>query len=561
MANVFKHFNEEKWNELRTHPYFESYRTAIKKAVDKHSKSDPPYVKFTDIHRYEVDGDREVFEKVYNEYNHRLNTFFIAYNLFGNEEYLDTLANLVWSICDFESWSIPAHVPEYRTIAERRQNLDLCSTIMGSRLAQIVYFLGDKLPALVVKRAKAEIRYRVIDSFKEATTSRYWWLTAVNNWPAVCAESVFETYLYVAEKEEIDEQLPRIIKCMDGYLSGFAADGCCSEGHAYWVYGFSYFCIFAELLRDYTDGKIDYFKNPKVETIARFQENIILNEKESVSFSDATINFVCDTPLTHFLKAEYPDLSTPATTACTNPAMAAHCILWQSPDLAASSIDLSVPTSYKFEDTQWFIYRSNAYSFCCKAGHNDEMHNHNDVGSFMISKGRGVTFCDPGRGRYTKDYFTEEKRYEIVLCSSAGHCVPIINGQYQKPLANKSNIYVSEKDRYAFSMEGVYTVDSLKSLTRDFVCEEGGVLLTDTFAFSEKPESIVERFVSMHPMSEGASSIICEESEMLFDKELYEVSFSSEVVDRHGGKTDTVYFVDLKVKNPEKDMTLTFKFV
>ena len=179
----------------------------------------------------------------------------------------------------------------------------------------------------------------------------------------------------------------------------------------------------------------------------------------------------------------------------------------------------------------------------------------------MISKGRGVTFCDPGRGRYTKDYFTEEKRYEIVLCSSAGHCVPIINGQYQKPLANKSNIYVSEKDRYAFSMEGVYTVDSLKSLTRDFVCEEGGVLLTDTFAFSEKPESIVERFVSMHPMSEGASSIICEESEMLFDKELYEVSFSSEVVDRHGGKTDTVYFADLKVKNPEKDMTLTFKFV
>ena len=561
MANVFKNFNKEKWDEIRNHPYFEPYRVAIMKAVEKHSKSDPPYVKFTDIHRFEVDGDREGFENVYNEYFHRLNSYFVAYMLYGNEEYLSTIANLVWSICDFESWSIPAHVAEKLTVEQRRQNLDLCSTIAGAKIAQIIYFLGDKLPALVAKRAKAEVRYRIIDSFKSATPERYWWLTAVNNWPAVCIASIFESYLYLADEEEIEEQLPKMIKSMDGYISGFANDGCCSEGHAYWVYGFSYFCVFAGLLREYTDGQMDYFKNPKVETIARFQEYIILNEKESVSFSDSTIRFVCDTPLTHFLKSVYPDLNTPQTKACTNPKMSVYNIMWQNPELAASSIDLSEPMSFKFEDTQWFIYRCSAYSFTCKAGHNDEMHNHNDVGSFMVSKGKGVTFCDPGKGRYSKDYFDPKTRYGLALCSSRGHSVPIINGKYQSPLANKSKIYVSEANRYAFSMEGVYEVDTLKSLTRDFICEDSGVVLTDTYEFTEKPTSIVERFVSMYPMTESDGAIICEDSEMLFDKELFTVSFSSEEVDRIGGKTDTVYYADLTVKNPDKNMTFTFKFI
>ena len=196
-----------------------------------------------------------------------------------------------------------------------------------------------------------------------------------------------------------------------------------------------------------------------------------------------------------------------------------------------------------------------------KAGHNDEMHNHNDVGSFMVSKGKGVTFCDPGKGRYSKDYFDPKTRYGLALCSSRGHSVPIINGKYQSTLANKSTIYVNENNRYAFSMEGVYEVDSLKSLIRDFDLEDNGIVMTDTYEFSEKPDSVVERFVSMYPMSVSDTALVCEESEMIFDKEFFDVSFSSEVDDRIGGKSDTVYYADFTVKNPEKNMTFTFKFI
>ena len=45
-----------------------------------------------------------------------------------------------------------------------------------------------------------------------------------------------------------------------------------------------------------------------------------------------------------------------------------------------------------------------------------------------------------------------------------------------------------------------------------------------------------------------------------FDCDRYDVSFGSEVVERKGGKVGTVYYVDLTVKCPEKNMTLEFLF-
>ena len=245
----------------------------------------------------------------------------------------------------------------------------------------------------------------------------------------------------------------------------------------------------------------------------------------------------------------------------TNPAVPIGRIMWQSPDLAPSSIDLSVPSSFKFEDTQWFIYRCDGYSFACKAGHNDEMHNHNDVGSFMISKNGRVTFTDPGKGRYCKEYFDPKQRYSIALCSSRSHAVPIINGKYQSPLANKSTIYVNEVNRYAFSVEKVYEDDTLTAFTRDFTCETDAVVMTDTFEFTDSPESLVERIVSIHPITLGDGALVCLDSKMLFDKDSFEVSFSSEEVDRKGGITDTVYYADLKVKNLNNGMKFTFKFI
>ena len=51
-----------------------------------------------------------------------------------------------------------------------------------------------------------------------------------------------------------------------------------------------------------------------------------------------------------------------------------------------------------------------------KAGHNDENHNQNDVGSFILHVNGESLLTDPGPGLYTRDYF-RAARYENVFCS------------------------------------------------------------------------------------------------------------------------------------------------
>ena len=560
MAKIFKEFNEEKWEQVRTHPYFAEYRERAIARAEKNIVTDPPVIKFSLIHRYVTDGNREVFEKVRNEYFQRMENLFAVYMITKDDKYISPLADIIWNICDLEAWSIPAHVAETLPLDERRKNLDLCSCISGMYLSELIYFIGDKLPELVLRRAKAEIRYRIIDSYANFKPERYWWPTATNNWSAVCISAVLATYLYAAEPEQIEAQLPRMIASADCYLEGFAEDGCCTEGYAYWNYGFSYFCKFAALLCEYTDGKINYFDNPKVARIARFQESIPLNENQCVSFSDATIEFVPVAWLTHFLKGVYPDLRIPKIPAGLSDSPSMRQLLWQNPDMYESSLDATEPVSFSFDNAQWFIYRTEGYAFGCKAGNNQEMHNHNDVGSFLVSKGRGVSFCDPGVGQYTRQYFSPQ-RYDLMLCSSRGHSVPIINGTLQDTIGDQAQIYVHENNRYCFSMEKVYKVDTLTRLTRDFICEGDGVKMTDTYEFTKTPDSVVERFVSLHPISEVEDGLACLDSVMVYDKSLFTISFGQETVERKQGKTGVVYYADLTVKEPMANMEFTFKFI
>ena len=63
-----------------------------------------------------------------------------------------------------------------------------------------------------------------------------------------------------------------------------------------------------------------------------------------------------------------------------------------------------------------------------KAGHNAENHNQNDVGSFVLHVDGESLIREPGRGLYSRDYFSP-RRYENVFANSFGHSVPRVGGQ------------------------------------------------------------------------------------------------------------------------------------
>ena len=553
---LFREFNEQKLEQVRTHPYFEKLRNNTIAKADEYIVTDPPIIKFSKIHLYATTGNREIFQKDHGNYEHRMQTLFLAYILTEDEKYIEPLADIIWNLCDFETWTIPAHVGENLSIERRRRQLDLCSTILGYRMAEILYFIGDKLPELVYRRAKTEIRYRVIDSYKKYDKDTFWWMSCTNNWAAVCIASVLATYLYIGEEEEIEEMLPRMIETAECYLRGFEDDGCCAEGYGYWNYGFSYFCVFATMLRDYTNGKINYFENDKVHKIAMFQQNICMNEKQCLSFSDGGLNYSPSSWLTHLLKNIYPDMTIPAIGPSSYAGCPLRYVFWQDPDLAESELK---PVSHIFHDVQWFLCHKENYSVGAKAGHNAEPHNHNDVGSFLISKNGRVTFVDPCGGEYTRQYFSKE-RYDYLVTSARGHSVPIIDGKLQICTKNKSTVINEQPDRYTFTMEQAYDDPNLKSLVRDFDCRDDALVLTDTYEFGVAPATVVERFVSLLPIEIGEGKLICGDSVMEFSQALYTAELYTEVVSRSGGKKDTVYIVDLTAKATAEKMVLTFTF-
>jgi hypothetical protein len=65
-----------------------------------------------------------------------------------------------------------------------------------------------------------------------------------------------------------------------------------------------------------------------------------------------------------------------------------------------------------------------------KAGHNDESHNHNDVGSFIIALNGRPLLIDPGAGTYTRQTFGPD-RYQIWTMQSSWHNTPAPAGHPQ----------------------------------------------------------------------------------------------------------------------------------
>ncbi len=553
MKILFKELNKEKWQTIKTHPYYAKRVENLIKKADSLLESEPYRLKFSDMHAYVTTGDRSAYQMQLGSYSSRLESFFMAYILTEDEKYLAPLTDTLWNMLDIETWALPAHVNEDESLERRHAFIDLAAAGWGASIAEIINFIGDKLPSLVVRRAMNELKVRIIDSF---INNDFWWMHAKQNWPAVCISGVFKVFAYFATEEEMERAMPKFLECADNYVGGFDDEGCCQEGYAYWTYGFFAFCIFAEMLRNYTDGKIDYFKSEKVKEIAKFQQNISVNQHQHISFSDCNSDFNPECGMSHFIKNKYPnDVEIPSIPGDRDKQASLTRLIFMDHRLADCDM---IPKSKIFHANQWFIHRSPVYTLVCKAGSNSESHNHNDVGSFIISKNGKVTFTDPGAGEYTRQYFNEG-RYTHFATSSRGHSVPIINGEYQKTGGERSTVYKESESVYSFSMENAYESGLVKSLVRTFECDKA-ITLTDRYEFENAPKSLTERFVSLTEPSVGDGFVSCGETRLVFDKSLFYVNIGFEDVRRSPVKTDRVYTVDLTVKEPEKNMELVFVF-
>lgn len=502
----------------------EALRQEVEAAGQELLNKDMPVLTEELFSLYEKNGNRLIYEAEYFERRRFLVTFGLLSIWYHKPEHLNKLEMIIRDICSEETWALPAHVD--RSQPDWRRTVDLFACETGQTLAEITSILKEDISEQSRELVKTQVLERLIDSYMAVPRGEWRWEKFRNNWVAVCAGSLGSIAIYLLDDRPEKQKacLDRVLDTLPEYLDSMEEDGTCPEGLSYFTYGMTYYTGFARQLCEHTNGETDIMKWPKLEQIARFQSKCYFPGGKTVSFSDGSREDKYRLGLTCFLAKEFPGAEIPDT------ASAMHykddgCYRWMSnyrdyiwteeylkyaedmPDKPKEEWLTVLPAA------QWAIGKSeNGVGFAVKGGHNDEPHNHNDVGSFLYCAGGEFFLSDLGCGEYTRDYFGSG-RYEILCNRSLGHNVPLINGKEQKTgiQYRAEGFACTEKGQVSLSIGGAYEKGLVEELTRKlcFQKEDGRLTVQDICRAGAEACQVKENLVTqIEPVVEGSRVIL-----------------------------------------------------
>ena len=427
-------------------------------------------------------GSRVEYEEQYMEHRKMLCAFCAMVLLDKGEKWLYKLCDIIFAICDEYTWALPAHLRNRETSEEIITTIDLFASETAFALAEVHYTLRDKLPQGVLDRMEYELKRRIVAPYLQ-TERRF----GISNWSGVCASGVGATLMYLGLNDEFEKAKKNLFINIKDFLDSFPEDGCCLEGSLYWFYGFSHFCYLAELLCNYTDGKINYFEDEKVKKIAFFINNIYLEDNFVIPFSDSSHTYNYNPGILCLLASKYDGIYIPPKKYMEkfeNSARYRFVTFLRNLYLAK---DLPEKTESKkgffcYPESGWYINKSKNFVLAAKAGHNDEPHNHNDVGSFVVFDDGRFILDDAGWAKYDSKYFVESERYSgTKATTSSGHSLPVIDECAQKfgrEFCGK--ILCADEKAFALEYSAAYGIEGLSLLERRFDIFENGIKIKET---------------------------------------------------------------------------------
>ncbi|WP_028973862.1 heparinase II/III family protein [Spirochaeta cellobiosiphila] len=457
------------------------------------------HISYQDYILYQETGDRAQYEKKYFAQRRRL-TGLALLLLYSREkkDYEKSLENVIWDICNEYTWALPAHLPSggTQTDFEHDKLLDLFNCETALALLEIKRLFHNTLPIFLQQRIENEVNRRVLHVYLDQSRPSWKWESLPNNWNAVCSSSIGLISLYSIEDPDLlKKTLNRILTNLNIYLNSFMPDGISLEGYYYWSYGYYFFVAFAEELKKNPIFKLDLLSKEICLKIAKFQEYCFIGDQVTLSFSDSLPNEHYRIGLTYYLKNRYPQLSMPPKDMAfleEDPygrwLMAYRDFKWYKEykdniNVASSNLKGNGLISQK---QQWVIYPitkdNTGLGFAAKGGNNDEPHNHNDIGSFIINDNNRQLICDIGQGKYSKKYFGTGQ-YDIFCKSSLGHNVPIIEGKQQSSGPNIKSLWLEDditESSISLKMDlsKAYELIPGKSITRYFNFDYNKSVLT-----------------------------------------------------------------------------------
>jgi hypothetical protein len=415
---------------------------------------------------------------------------------------LNVLADELWRVCDEYTWSLPAHEAHARD-GDMRRCVDLFAAETAHTVADLIGRFGKQLPDDVVMRCREELLDRVFIPFADDQRPMAF-EKLTNNWLAVVAGGVGMAALafFPDDAKRLAMILKRAQKSLRRFVEHYPDDGGCSEGVDYWVYGFGYFAYFAEAWRE--RGGPDLLMDKKIREIAAFPSRVGFGDGRFPSFSDGSETAVIPTGLmarlVERLGVQVPHLAgvpSFASDFCHRWPHVAKNIEWATERVLDQHGRIGV--AY-LPDLAWVVDRGGEAEFAAKGGHNDELHNHLDVGGFIL-RGRGETLlADLGAGEYDAAYFGPD-RYQDIHTGAEGHSIPLIDGRGQLPGAE----YAAKVERFAETGHGAiltldltnaYDVPGLVAFGRRFTWQRQGSLVVVDRIEIDRAVPVEELYIS-----------------------------------------------------------------
>jgi len=447
--------DREKWAALSP-----ALKTRITKDGERAVKQAIPALPATQFLEYARNGNRSRFEDVMFRRRTRLHALVLAECLEDAGRFLDGIADTVWAIAEESSWTVPAHQGAQKAKVGLPDTdepiVDLFSAQTAHSFAWTLYLLSDRLDKvspLVRPRMAREIERRVLGPY--LSRDDFGWMGfskragRPNNWnPWINSNVLAATLLVEATDARRAELVHKVLRSLDKFLGPYPKDGSCDEGPAYWGRAGASLFESLELLQSASAGRINEFADTVIANMGRFAYRVRIGGDWVVDVGDSDPHVGVDHGLVYrygvsigdpLLRSLGASGASEANVELNDRSIGrAVFALFGWDDLAKQrSTPAPLPRDVWLpsEDMQLMAARdrdgsTGGFYVAAWGAHNDQSHNHNDVGNVIVFVDGEPVLIDVGRPVYTSQTFSN-RRYEIWEMQSAFHNLPTVNGAMQ----------------------------------------------------------------------------------------------------------------------------------
>jgi len=480
-------------------------------------------------------GDREQFSRIGYQKRTVLGTLLLAEIYENKGRFVDQIIDGVWSICEESWWGASAHLPKTKELSGlvdvSRPFVDLFAAETATYLAWVDYYLGDKLDAVspqVRKRIYHEVNNRV---FEPLMTQPHGWMQKnsagrpPNNWnPWIGSNWLNSVLLLEKDDAKRTASIYKLLGVLDNFLNPYPADGGCDEGPSYWGAAAASLFDNVAMLNDATNGAFDYvYADQKFQNMGKFIYRAQISPTYFLNFADADPQpGMAAAMIYRYGKAiNDPDMMRfgayyrkPEDGVVGNfHYFRNFYALFMQDEFQKAEAGLPLPNNVWLPDLQVFAARdktgtTDGFYVAAKGGHNDESHNHNDIGNYVVYYNGQPLLIDVGRGTYTAKTFSGQ-RYDIWYNRSDFHNVPTINEQTQPPGSQfkASNVTYKADDatvQFSLDIAKAYPADAgVSKWQRTVRLNRGkGVQIQDAVQLS-KAKAITQHLMTCYPAEVG----------------------------------------------------------